>query len=236
MLFRSQAELELGYTLVRSPLSGHISERNVDLGTLVGPGGKSLLATVVKSDTVLVDFSMTALDYLKSKERNIEIGRQDSTRSWQPNITITLADNTVYPYKGDVDFAEPQVDPQTGTFSVRAEMPNPDRVLLPGQFTRVKLLLDVREGAVTVPQKARLFQFVAVPTIALAVITTLAMLAKNNDTGKIFLRTISYTMLTTVAAAAVGLLLFILVAPETLPQEVVNMGNANVDQNLEQLS
>lgn len=98
-----QAELELGYTLVRSPLSGHISERNVDLGTLVGPGGKSLLATVVKSDTVLVDFSMTALDYLKSKERNIDIGRQDSTRSWQPNITITLADNTVYPYKGYVD-------------------------------------------------------------------------------------------------------------------------------------
>ena len=149
-----QAELELGYTLVRSPLSGHISERNVDLGTLVGPGGKSLLATVVKSDTVLVDFSMTALDYLKSKERNIEIGRQDSSRSWQPNITITLADNTVYPYKGYVDFAEPQVDPQTGTFSVRAEMPNPNRVLLPGQFTKVKLLLDVREGAVAVPQKA----------------------------------------------------------------------------------
>lgn len=149
-----QAELELGYTIVRSPLSGHISERNVDLGTLVGPGGKSLLATVVKSDTVLVDFSMTGLDYLKSKERNIEIGRQDTTRSWQPSITITLADNTVYPYKGIVDFAEPQVDPKTGTFSVRAEMPNPDRILLPGQFTKVKLLLDVREGAVAVPQKA----------------------------------------------------------------------------------
>ena len=60
----AQAELELGYTLVRSPLSGHISERNVDLGTLVGPGGKSLLATVVKSVTVLVEFSMTALHYL----------------------------------------------------------------------------------------------------------------------------------------------------------------------------
>ena len=134
----AQAELELGYTIVRSPLSGHISERNVDLGTLVGPGGKSLLATIVKSDTVLVDFSMTALDYLKSKERNINLGQQDSTRSWQPNITITLADNTVYPFKGYVDFAEPQVDPQTGTFSVRAEMPNPKQVLLPGQFTKVK--------------------------------------------------------------------------------------------------
>ena len=150
----AQAELELGYTIVRSPLSGHISERNVDLGTLVGPGGKSLLATIVKSDTVLVDFSMTALEYLKSKERNINLGQEDSTRSWQPNITITLADNTVYPHKGYVDFAEPQVDPQTGTFSVRAEMPNPKQVLLPGQFTKVKLLLDVREGALVVPMKA----------------------------------------------------------------------------------
>lgn len=150
----AQAELELGYTIVKSPLSGYISERNVDLGTLVGTSGKSLLATIVKSDTVLVDFSMTALDYLKSKERNVNLGEQDASRSWQPNISITLADNSVYPYKGFVDFADPQVDPQTGTFSVRAEMPNPERALLPGQFTKVKLLLDVREGAVVVPRKA----------------------------------------------------------------------------------
>ncbi len=150
----SQAELELGYTTVTSPLSGHISERHVDVGTLVGPGNKSLLATIVKSDTVLVDFSMTSLDYLNSKERNVEIGQQDTTRSWQPNVTVTLADNTIYPYKGLVDFAEPQVDPHTGTFSVRAELPNPSRELLPGQFTKVKLLLDVRENATVVPAKA----------------------------------------------------------------------------------
>ncbi len=149
-----QAELELGRTIVRSPIAGHISERHVDLGTLVGPGAKSLLATVVKSDTVLVDFSMTALDYLKSKERNVLLGQKDSTRSWQPSVTITLADNTVYPHKGLVDFAEPQVDPRTGTFSVRAEMPNPNRVLLPGQFTKVKLLLDVREHSTVVPMKS----------------------------------------------------------------------------------
>ena len=153
-----QAELELGYTIVRSPISGQISERHVDLGTLVGGSGKSLLATIVKSDTVLVDFSMTALDYLKSKERNINLGQQDSTRSWQPNITITLADNTVYPYKCVVDFAEPQVNPKTGTFSVRAEMANPEHVLLPGQFTKVKLLLDVRENATVVPQKSLIIE------------------------------------------------------------------------------
>ena len=150
----AQAELALGYTTVRSPISGYISERNVDIGTLVGPGGKSLLATIVKSDTVRVDFSMTALDYLRSKERNVNLGHQDPTRGWNPYITVTLADDSVYPYEGLVDFAAPQVDPQTGTFSVRAEMPNPDHVLLPGQFTKVKLLLDVREGAVVVPSKA----------------------------------------------------------------------------------
>lgn len=149
-----QAELELGYTVVRSPIAGQISERNVDLGTLVGPGAKSLLSTIVKSDTVFVDFSMTALDYLKSKERNVTIGQQDASRSWQPNVTITLADNSTYPFRGFVDFADPQVDPETGTFSVRAEMPNPERVLLPGQFTKVKMLVDVREDAVVVPSKA----------------------------------------------------------------------------------
>ena len=153
-----QAEQELGYTWVRSPISGHISERHVDLGTLVGTGGQSLLATIVKSDTVLVDFSMTALDYLKSKERNIIIGQKDSTRSWQPTVTITLADDSEYPYKGLVDFADPQVNPKTGTFSVRAEMPNPDRTLLPGQFTKVHALLDVREGATVVPQKALIIE------------------------------------------------------------------------------
>lgn len=150
----AQAELELGYTTVRSPISGQISERNVDLGTLVGPGSKSLLATVVKSDTVLIDFSMTALDYLKCKERNVDLGQRDESRRWQPYVTITLADNTVYLHKGLVDFAEPQVDPKTGTFSVRATMPNPERAILPGQFTKVRVLLDVRADATVVPLKA----------------------------------------------------------------------------------
>ncbi len=150
----TQAEMTLGYTTVRSPISGYISERSADIGTLVGPGGQSLLATVVKSDTVRVDFSMTALDYLRSKARNVNLGHKDSTRKWDPYITVTLADDSQYPVRGLVDFADPQVDPRTGTFSVRAEMPNPEHVLLPGQFTKVKLLLDVRENAVVVPSKA----------------------------------------------------------------------------------
>lgn len=150
----AQAELELSYTTVRSPITGYISERYADIGALVDAGTKALLATVVASDTVLVDFSLTALDYLRSQQRNVRLGEQDTSRSWQPSIIVTLADNSVYPERGIVDFADPQVDPKTGTFGVRASIANPDRKLLPGQFTKVKLLLDMREDAVVVPVKA----------------------------------------------------------------------------------
>ncbi|MDU1904456.1 MAG: efflux RND transporter periplasmic adaptor subunit [Dysgonomonas sp.] len=150
----SEAELELSYTIVRSPLSGYISQSYVDVGTLVGNSTNSLLATVVKRDTVNIDFKLTSLDYLRSQRRNVHLGEQDTTRSWQPSVTVTLADNTVYNEKGIVDFASPQVDPKTGTFEVRAVLPNPQQVLLPGQFTRVRLLLDVLENVMVVPRKA----------------------------------------------------------------------------------
>ncbi len=153
-----QAELELSYTVVRSPFDGYISERYVDIGSLVGKSNASLLATVVKRDTVFVDFKLTALDYLRSQRRNVHLGELDTTRSWQPTVTVTLADNSVYNEKGIVDFASPQVDPKTGTFGVRAILSNPRQVLLPGQFTRVKLLLDVLENVVVVPRKSLLIE------------------------------------------------------------------------------
>jgi len=150
----AQAELELSYTVVRSPLTGYISAQYGDIGTLVGSSGSSLLATVVKSDTVGVSFKMTSLDYLRSQRRNVHLGELDTTRSWQPTITITLADNSVYKEKGVVSFAAPQVDPKTGTFGVSAILPNPNQVLLPGQYTRVKLLLDIMQNVMIVPRKA----------------------------------------------------------------------------------
>lgn len=150
----TEARLALSYTTVRSPISGYITERHVDIGTLVGPGSQSLLANVVKSDTVFVEFKMTDLDYQKSKARNVNLGQKDTNRHWNPYVTITLADKSQYKYKGLVDFADPLVDAKSGTFSVRAEMPNPERELLPGQFTNVRVLLDVRENAVAVPTKA----------------------------------------------------------------------------------
>lgn len=149
-----QANLELSYTIVRSPVNGYMSQRYADIGSLVGKSGSTLLAKVVNRDTVLVDFKLTAMDYLKSQRRNVHLGEQDSTRSWQPFVEVTLADNSVYSEKGFVDFASPLVDPQTGTFGVRAELSNPNHALLPGQFTRVKLLLDIIEKATVIPRKA----------------------------------------------------------------------------------
>lgn len=154
----AQAQLELDYTIVRSPLSGHISEKYVDVGTLVGTSNSSLLATVIKRDTVVVDFKLTALDYLRSQRRNVHLGQLDSTRSWQPTVTVTLADNSIYSERGVVDFASPLVDPKTGTFGVRAQIPNPNQVLLPGQFTRVKMLLDVLENVIVVPRKSLIIE------------------------------------------------------------------------------
>lgn len=82
----------------------------------------------------------------------------------------------------------------------------------------------------------KLFQFVAVPTIALAVLTTLASFGTQKNTGRIFLRTITYTLLTTVCAAGIGLLLFKLIAPENLPSDIVAGGMSEVPENLEELS
>lgn len=150
----AQAELELSYTVVRAPLDGYISEQYTDIGNLVGQANSTLLATVVQRDTVFVEFKLTALDYLRSQRSNVHLGELDSTRFWQPTVTVTLADNSIYTEKGIVDFAAPLVDPKSGTFGVRAIMPNPRQELLPGQFTRVKLLLNVLENVIVVPRKA----------------------------------------------------------------------------------
>lgn len=152
-----EANVTLGYTRVVAPISGYISESAVDVGALVGPGGRALLATIVRSDTVMVDFSMTSLEYLRSKDRNVNIPCEDNGECLDklPSyVNITLADGSEYPYRGLVDFADPVVDTQTGTFTVRAEMPNPEGCLLPGERTKVKVLLDVVEGGMTVPAVA----------------------------------------------------------------------------------
>ncbi|PWJ42858.1 efflux RND transporter periplasmic adaptor subunit [Sediminitomix flava] len=147
------AQLDLSFTKITSPTDGYITESLVDLGTLVGTGGKSLLATVVKTDPMFVNFSMTALDYLSSKRRNMSEENGMDKDLIKEVVSITLADGSAYELKGDLNFAEQKIDPETGTYSVQAVFPNPDGVLLPGQATKVNILLAIMDEAVVVPQR-----------------------------------------------------------------------------------
>ena len=152
------AELKLEYTEVHAPISGLIGASNADIGALVGSEGESLLCTIKRIDPMFVQFHMSDLDYLnarRSKQTYFERQKADASgKSVEGFVSITLPDKTDYNYLGDISFTDPQVNSNTGTFSVRAVVPNPDRVLLPGQYTRVRLRLDTISNALVVDEKA----------------------------------------------------------------------------------
>jgi len=152
-----EAELELSYTEVKAPISGLIGASNVDIGALVGSSGQSLLTTVKQTDPMFVEFHMSALDYLDARRRKQNWQERQKAdeqgKSVEGYVRITLPDDSEYKYWGDISFTDPQVDPKTGTFSVRAEVPNPDRELLPGQYTKATLELDAIPNAVVIDEK-----------------------------------------------------------------------------------
>lgn len=153
-----EANLELSYTQIKAPISGLVSRSEVDIGALVGSEGQSLLTRVKQVDPIYVSFNMSALDYLNARRRMTSLGTQNIAESEgkavEGFVRITLPDNSEYGYRGDVSFTDPQVNPSTGTFEVRAILPNPDKELLPGQYTNVQIKLSELEQAIVIPQKA----------------------------------------------------------------------------------
>lgn len=152
-----EAQLELSYTEVKSPITGLIGASNVDIGALVGSSGQSLLTTVKQTDPMFIEFHMSALDYLNARRRKQNWQERQKAdeegKSVEGYVRITLPDDSEYKYWGDISFTDPQVDSRTGTFSVRAEVPNPDRELLPGQYTKATLELDAIPNAVVIEEK-----------------------------------------------------------------------------------
>ena len=124
----TQAKIALNYTIIRTPISGFINENTTTIGTLVGPSGKSLLATITNIDTVKISLNVTELDYLRS----IEPGTI-STRE----ISITLADSSSLSVIGTTIFSNSQFNPDS--FLINLQIPNPNHRLLPGQSVKVKL-------------------------------------------------------------------------------------------------
>ena len=147
-----QAELNLGYTTIRAPITGIIGKLAVDRGNLVGKSDPTLLATISAVDPIYVDFNLAEVDYLRFAPR-VRLDPEGRVQGQTP-IDLFLADDRMYPHKGRIVFVERAVDAKTGTISVRAAFPNPDRVLRPGQFARVRGVVEEKQGAVLVPQLA----------------------------------------------------------------------------------
>jgi membrane fusion protein (multidrug efflux system) len=146
-----QAELNLGYTTVRSPVTGRMGRAEVRVGSFVGRGEATLLATVSTLDPMYVNFSVSEREALQVwRRRPAEL----RARPGASGITITLPDDTAYPNGGRLDFVDRAVDPRTGTLALRATFPNPERLLRPGQYVRLRVLLEERADALLVPQAA----------------------------------------------------------------------------------
>lgn len=152
-----RAELELDYTTIRAPIGGVIGASNVDVGALIRANDSKPLTAVSRIDPIFVNYAMSALDYLNARRRATSYWEQRKAeregKALEGRVSITLPDDSEYKYKGVVGFTDPQVNPETGTFAVRAILPNPDKELLPGQYTRVKMPLEVRRGALLIPEE-----------------------------------------------------------------------------------
>jgi membrane fusion protein, multidrug efflux system len=148
-----QADLNLGYTTIQSPINGIIGKVMVDRGNLVGKSEPTLLATVSTVDPIYVDFPVAEADYLRLAAR-MRLDSQGRAQGPRPALELFLTDDRPFPHKGHVAFVDRAVDARTGTIGVRAEFPNPDRLIRPGQFARVRGVIEQRAGAVLVPQLA----------------------------------------------------------------------------------
>jgi membrane fusion protein (multidrug efflux system) len=147
------AEINLGYASVRAPIAGRIGISRVRVGDLVSPLGNSLLNTVSSIDDIRVRFAISEREYLDYSRRYGTDVRGPDDPGAVP-LELVLADGTVYPQQGQLVSIDRGIDPATGTLSVEAAFPNPDRLLRPGLFGRVRAMTEERQNAVLVPQRA----------------------------------------------------------------------------------
>jgi membrane fusion protein (multidrug efflux system) len=148
----NEARLNLDYTRVESPITGTASRSVASEGTLVsGPG--VLLTTVTQTDPMYVIFGIPDREQLAIR-RDVEAGRLKIPVGGRFQVTVKLADGSLYPKPGVLNFADVRVNPQTGTSEARAEIANPDGLLRAGEFARVVLAGAMRPGATVIPQRA----------------------------------------------------------------------------------
>jgi membrane fusion protein (multidrug efflux system) len=148
-----KATLDLGYTHITSPIDGLVGTTQVKAGNLVGRGESTLLTTVSQVDPILFRAGVSEAEYLKVAKRILEEGGLKATRQ-RAEVDLILADGTVHRHKGFIDTIERAVDPTTGTLAIQFTFPNPERLVRPGQYGRVRGVNEMKKGALLVPQRA----------------------------------------------------------------------------------
>ena len=150
------ARINLGYTRISSPIDGIIGMTEAKVGEYVGKSPNPIVLNEVSSiDTILVNFSIGESDFLKlirMKQAKLA-DTSSSVRSQQAKISLVLSDGSIFEHPGKFNFANRQVDPETGTILFQAAFPNPEKILRPGQFARIKVVLAEVEGGLLIPQR-----------------------------------------------------------------------------------
>lgn len=142
------AQIELGYCRITSPLDGTIGISKADVGDFVGGINMLILNTVSSTNTIRVRFSISEREYLAFRKR-ILAGEKINSEA-----QLILSDGTIHAQKGQLNAANREIDPTTGTLTLEAVFPNPERILRPGQFARVRMVVSTLPNALLVPQRA----------------------------------------------------------------------------------
>jgi membrane fusion protein, multidrug efflux system len=145
-------QIQLGYAKIYAPIDGLVGKTEVRPGNLVGRGQSTLLTTMSTIDPIHYRYSVSEQEYLtwRRARPDDEKARADTANIFE----LVLADGTAHPHKGTVVFADRNVDPTTGTLLLEVAFPNPERLIRPGQFGRVRVPVKVLPGAILVPQRA----------------------------------------------------------------------------------
>lgn len=141
------ANLDLNYTEIRSPINGRISRETYSVGNLVSTSSEPL-ATITRFDPIYVTIKVSEEQLIDARKRGIDLDNPPVAPS------LLLSDGTSFPYEGRFEYLSAQVDQGTDTITARAEFPNPEKILLPGQFVSVLVRQKVPEFAIAIPQTA----------------------------------------------------------------------------------
>ncbi len=149
----TQAELNLSYTFIRSPIKGLTARARFREGTLITPSINGLLTLVSVVDPIWVVFSISDDELLQARAEG-KAQRLILPAEQEYAVTLKLADGSTFPHTGQVNFASPTLDPETGAMVVRAQFANPEGEVLPGQFVSATVTGAKRPNAIIVPQQA----------------------------------------------------------------------------------